>query len=114
MKFKNRFLTTEFILTCLFIVVCLTHVIFIIPVTCSYMISRALFKKNRGKEFLYRAEKTTEFCLLLISLLDIIYCVFSYRIEKNMALILTSILFSVFNLARGLTKNDDRTRITNF
>jgi hypothetical protein len=72
---------------------------------CSYIISRALFKKNRGSLFT-RALKTSEFKVYVIA--QILLMLSCYSLDPKYfacAIVCMALVQSAFNFCRGYTKS---------
>lgn len=109
--FKPNYKTREFISTNL-VLVCLFVASFFIPslrvwsyaVTVtgsSYMIGRALFKKNRAI-LISGAKSESGVYVACLSLLG--YSLFSNKNDVETVLLMASIVQSAFNISRGYTK----------
>ena len=113
-NFKKNYLTSEFGTTAAMLLG-LLGISFYLPdlngwsltvtwCVSSYILSRGIFKKDRGI-YLYDGYKTTEFKVLVIGVLAVVVSMALSRIELIYGVGEIVFMGSVFNLTRGYTKS---------
>lgn len=113
MNFKKSYQTMEFIFAIFSMIVFWNFPPAVAAIVSAYILSRSLFKKNRGSSYLYGSEKTTEFKILLLGLMETI-CQFYLGTDRKELQICLCVMVCFFIIGRGLAKNDSKTRISNF
>jgi hypothetical protein len=70
----------------------------------SYILARALFKKNRGIYVHKNGYTTSEFYLYLASVVFTIFCVIIHHMDLAVAIVCLTVVQVSYNLGRGHTK----------